>query len=203
MSITGDPLPKLPKWLCRVASGLEKSGKCDIFSRSGNCQGILKSSKWKIKILKRQGKSQGKINFEGQKYIFKYVLMRFFSHSLRSLGIYWQIIILMNFCKCCTFLSFVKTYVYTCKFKKCNVIDWYSKGIWLLGRFDNRMWDVDHLSWAISVSEKPCWSGKSQVILLICDAGNPALLHCNHIIKYSEVMFATGFRLLNGLGWAI
>jgi len=26
----------------RVASGLEKSGKFDIFSRSGNCQGILK-----------------------------------------------------------------------------------------------------------------------------------------------------------------
>ena len=28
--------------MCRVASGLEKSGKFDIFSRSGNCQGILK-----------------------------------------------------------------------------------------------------------------------------------------------------------------
>jgi len=26
----------------RVASRLEKSGKFDIFSRSGNCQGILK-----------------------------------------------------------------------------------------------------------------------------------------------------------------
>jgi len=26
----------------RVASGLEKPGKFDIFSRSGNCQGILK-----------------------------------------------------------------------------------------------------------------------------------------------------------------
>jgi hypothetical protein len=26
----------------RVASGLEKSGKLGIFSRSGNCQGILK-----------------------------------------------------------------------------------------------------------------------------------------------------------------
>jgi len=30
------------KRLTRVASGLEKSGKFDIFSRSGNCQGILK-----------------------------------------------------------------------------------------------------------------------------------------------------------------
>jgi len=26
----------------RVASGLEKTGKFDIFSRSGNCQGVLK-----------------------------------------------------------------------------------------------------------------------------------------------------------------
>jgi len=40
----------------RVASGLEKSGKFDIFSRSGNCQGILKIGQWKIKILKSQGK---------------------------------------------------------------------------------------------------------------------------------------------------
>ena len=29
----------------RVASGLEKSGKFDTFSRSGNCQGVLKIGK--------------------------------------------------------------------------------------------------------------------------------------------------------------
>ena len=44
----------------RVASGLEKSGKFDIFSRSGNCQGILNIGQWKIKILKSQGKIREK-----------------------------------------------------------------------------------------------------------------------------------------------
>jgi len=47
-------------YLIRVASGLEKSGKFDIFSRSGNCQGILKIGQWKIKILKSQGKVRKK-----------------------------------------------------------------------------------------------------------------------------------------------
>jgi len=44
----------------RVASGLEKSGKFDIFSRSGKCQGILKIGQWKIKIPKSQGKVREK-----------------------------------------------------------------------------------------------------------------------------------------------
>ena len=38
----GHPVQKYILIFFRVASRLEKSGKIDIFSRSGNCQGILK-----------------------------------------------------------------------------------------------------------------------------------------------------------------
>ena len=50
----------------RVATGLEKSGKFDFFSRSGNCQGILKIGQGKMKFQKVREKS-GKNKIPEQK----------------------------------------------------------------------------------------------------------------------------------------
>ena len=63
----------LDRSIIRVASDLKKSVKLHIFSRSGNCQGILKFDQWKMKGMKSQGEDREKL-FWSQKNLSFYIL---------------------------------------------------------------------------------------------------------------------------------
>ena len=82
----------------RVASGLEKSGKFDIFSRSGNCQGILKIGQWKNKNPQKSGKSQGKIILKDTFFqlLLHVLAMAVFLHWIFN----WKVFIMIIFHNC-------------------------------------------------------------------------------------------------------